>query len=70
MRDRSQLTGWEIVCELQAIHPEWTVDDHVAHLRDEEGRVIDSVWVARWLNNIAAEPPSPRASLPRQRPRP
>jgi hypothetical protein len=57
MQDRVQMTGWQIVCQLQAAHPEWTVDDHVAYLRDEEGRTVDPVWVARWLRNIAADKP-------------
>ena len=48
-------TPWEIVRQAHAIHPEWTVDEHVAHLRDAEGREIDPIWVARWLRNIAAE---------------
>jgi len=55
MHDRSQLTGWQLVREAQALHPEWTVTEHVANLRNEEGRDIDPIWVARWLRNIAAE---------------
>jgi hypothetical protein len=55
MSDRSQLTGWEIVRRAQALHPEWTVTEHVAHLRDAEGQDVDPIWVARWLRNIAAE---------------
>jgi hypothetical protein len=55
MSDRSQQTGWEIVRSAQALHPEWTVADHVAHLRDAEGQDIDPIWVARWLRNIAAD---------------
>ncbi|MDQ3943623.1 MAG: hypothetical protein M3357_00395 [Actinomycetota bacterium] len=55
MTHRSQLTGWQIVSQIQAIHPEWTVADHVAYLRDEEGRTVDPIWVARWLRNIAAD---------------
>jgi hypothetical protein len=58
MQDHVQKTGWQIVCQLQAAHPEWTVDDHVAYLRDEEGRTVDPVWVARWLRNIAADQPT------------
>lgn len=57
MRDRSQWTGWEIVRQMQALHPEWTVDDHVAHLLDQEGRDVDAIWVRRWLRNIAADAP-------------
>ncbi len=49
------LTGWEIVRQAQAVHPDWTLADHVAHLRDDEGRDIDPIWVARWLRNLAAE---------------
>jgi hypothetical protein len=52
-----ELTSWQIVCQAQAAHPDWTVADHVAHLRDEQGRDIDPVWVARWLRNIAADTP-------------
>ena len=55
MSDRSQQTGWEIVRSAQALHPEWTVADHVANLRDAEGQDIDPIWVARWLRNIAAD---------------
>jgi hypothetical protein len=55
MQDRSQLTGWQLVCQAQALHPEWTTDDHVAHLRENEGRDIDPIWVSRWLRNIAAD---------------
>ena len=54
MKDQ-QLTGWEIVRQAQAVHPDWTVAEHVAHLRDDEGRDIDPIWVARWLRNIAAD---------------
>jgi hypothetical protein len=43
------------VCAAQALHPEWTVSDHVAHLRQETGRDVDPIWVARWLRNIASE---------------
>jgi len=55
MHDRSQLTGWQLVREAQALHPDWTVADHVANLRDQEGRDIDPIWVGRWLRNIAAD---------------
>jgi len=55
MHDRSQLTGWQLVCQAQALHPEWTVAEHVAYLREEEGRDIDPIWVARWLRNIATD---------------
>jgi hypothetical protein len=55
MNNRSTRTGWEIVRDAYALHPEWTLADHVAHLRDDEGQVIDSIWVARWLRNIEAE---------------
>jgi hypothetical protein len=55
MNNRSQLTGWEIVREAEALHPEWTLAEHVAHLRDDEGLDIDPIWVARWLRNIAAD---------------
>jgi hypothetical protein len=55
MSDRSQQTGWEIVRTAQALHPDWTVADHVANLRDAEGQDIDPIWVARWLRNIAAD---------------
>jgi hypothetical protein len=48
-------TSWEIVRQAHALHPDWTVTEHVANLRDEEGREIDPIWVARWLRNIAAE---------------
>jgi hypothetical protein len=50
-----QLTDWQIVCEAQTLHPDWTVAEHVAHLRDAEGREVDPIWVARWLRNIAAD---------------
>jgi len=52
---RSPLTGWEIVRQAEAAHPEWTLDQHVAHLSEDEGHDIDPIWVARWLRNIAAE---------------
>jgi hypothetical protein len=55
MSDRSQLTGWEIVREAESLHPEWTLAQHVAHLRDDQGQEIDPIWVARWLRNIAAD---------------
>lgn len=55
MSNRSQLTGWEIVREAEGLHPEWTLAEHVAHLRDHEGQDIDPIWVARWLRNIAAD---------------
>jgi hypothetical protein len=56
MKDQ-ELTSWQLVCRAQAVHPDWTVAEHVAHLRDSEGRDIDPVWVARWLRNIAADTP-------------
>ena len=49
------LTSWEIVRRAQAVHPDWTVAEHVAHLRDDAGQDIDPIWVARWLRNILAE---------------
>ena len=55
MRDRSELTGWELVRRAEALHPEWTLEDHVAHLSKDEGQDIDPIWVARWLRNIAAD---------------
>jgi hypothetical protein len=55
MSNRSAATGWEIVREAHALHPEWTVAEHVAHLRDDEGQEVDSIWVARWLRNIVAD---------------
>ena len=55
MSNRSELTGWEIVREAAALHPEWTLAEHVAHLRDDAGHDIDPIWVARWLRNIAAD---------------
>ena len=55
MKDRAERTGWQIVCEAQALHPEWTVAEHIAHLRDKEGRDVDPIWVARWLRNIASD---------------
>ena len=55
MKDQ-ELTSWQIVCQAQAVHPDWAVADHVAHLRDQ-GRDIDPIWVARWLRNIAADSP-------------
>jgi hypothetical protein len=58
VNNAKNLTGWQIVCQAQALHPEWTLDDHVAHLRDEEGQDTDRIWVARWLRNIAADQPS------------
>ena len=69
MSNRSPLTGWEIVREAHALHPEWTLADHVAHLRDDEGQDIDSIWVARWLRNIVADKsrlPPPRATNRRE----
>ena len=55
MSDRSALTGWEIVRRAEALHPEWTLEDFVTHLRDDEGQDVDPIWVARWLRNIAAD---------------
>lgn len=55
MSDASQLTGWEVVRQAQAVHPEWTVTEHVAHLKEVRGQDIDPIWVARWLRNLAAE---------------
>lgn len=55
MSSQSQPTGWEIVREAEALHPEWTLAEHVAHLRDDKGWDIDPIWVARWLRNIAAD---------------
>jgi hypothetical protein len=55
MSDRSKLTGWEIVRRAEALHPEWTLEQHVAHLSEDEGWEIDPIWVARWLRNIAAD---------------
>ena len=55
MTDPSELTGWEIVRRAEALHPEWTLEDHVAHLSNDEGQDIDPIWVARWLRNIAAD---------------
>jgi hypothetical protein len=43
------------VCRAQALHPEWTVSEHVAYLRDVEGQDIDPIWVGRWLRNIAGD---------------
>lgn len=54
MKDH-QLTSWQIVRQAHAVHPDWTVAEHVAHLRDEEDRDVDPIWVARWLRNIAAD---------------
>jgi hypothetical protein len=56
MKDREQ-TSWEIVRQAQAVHPDWTVAEHVAHLRDETGRDVDPIWVARWLRNMLADRP-------------
>ncbi|HYH52184.1 MAG TPA: hypothetical protein VEG38_21790 [Acidimicrobiia bacterium] len=58
MTDRAPLTGWQIVARAHALNPEWTVADHVAHLKDEENLEIDPIWVARWLRNLAADPPA------------
>ena len=52
-----ELTSWQLVCQAQAVHPDWTVAEHVANLREKEGRDIDPVWVGRWLRNIAADTP-------------
>jgi hypothetical protein len=54
MKDE-QLTSWQIVRQAQSLHPDWTVADHVAHLREDKGRDIDPIWVGRWLRNIAAD---------------
>ena len=58
MNDHSPPTGWEIVRRARALHPDWTVAEHVAHLSEAEGRDIDPIWVARWLRNIEAETPA------------
>lgn len=55
MTDHSQPSGWEIVRRAEALHPEWTLQEHVDHLRDDAGQDIDPIWVARWLRNIAAD---------------
>jgi hypothetical protein len=44
MSDRSKLTGWEIVRRAEALHPEWTLEQHVAHLSEDEGWDIDPIW--------------------------
>jgi hypothetical protein len=54
MNDRLRLTDWQIVCQLQAAHPDWTVADHVACL-NKDGRHIDPIWVGRWLRNLVAD---------------
>jgi hypothetical protein len=28
-----RLTDWQIVCEINEVHPDWTVADHVAYLK-------------------------------------
>ncbi|HEY4408877.1 MAG TPA: hypothetical protein VGO87_03270 [Acidimicrobiia bacterium] len=53
------LTSWQIVCQAQALHPDWTLEEHVAHLRDDVGLEIDPIWVARWLRNLAADATGP-----------
>jgi len=50
----SRLTDWQIVREIHAVHPDWTVADHIAYL-NTQGRDIDPIWVGRWLRNIAAD---------------
>ena len=62
MSNHSPLTGWEIVREAEALHPEWTLAEHVAHLHDHYGFNIDPIWVARWLRNIAADKSQPDPS--------
>ena len=54
MSGHSRLTDWQIVREIQAVHPDWTIADHIAYL-DTEGRRVDPIWVGRWLRNIAAD---------------
>ena len=54
MKDQ-ELTSWQIVRQAQAVHPDWTVAEHVAHLRDDAGQDVDPIWVARWLRNIVAD---------------
>jgi hypothetical protein len=54
MPRRARLTDWEIVREIQAVHPDWTVTDHLAYL-DTNGRRVDPIWIGRWLRNIAAD---------------
>ena len=51
------LTSWEIVRRAQTLHPDWTVAEHVARLREDEGRDIDPIWVGRWLRNLVADAP-------------
>ena len=52
------LTSWQVVRQARALHPDWTVDEHIAHLRDDAGLDVDPIWVARWLRNFAADTPS------------
>ena len=55
MNAGARLTDWQLVCRVHAIHPDWTVTDHVAYLNKEEGRQIDPIWIGRWLRNIVAD---------------
>lgn len=55
MDERAPLTGWQLVRRAYALHPEWTVADHIAHLREEMDLEVDPIWVARWLRNLAAD---------------
>lgn len=50
----SPLTDWQVVREMHAAHPDWTVVDHLAYLKTN-GRNIDPIWVGRWLRNIGAD---------------
>ncbi len=54
MKDQ-QPTSWQIVRDAQTLHPDWTVAEHVAHLREAEGQDVDPIWVGRWLRNIVAD---------------
>jgi len=68
MKDPAPQTGWQIVCRVQALHPEWTVSEHVAYLRDHEGQDIDPIWVGHaGLRNIAR---GPAGLIPRRGRRP
>jgi hypothetical protein len=44
-----------MVRRAHALHPDWSVAEHVAYLKEEEDVDVDPIWVARWLRNIATD---------------
>lgn len=52
-----ELTDWQIVRQSHAIHPRWSLADHVAYLANEEGRIVRPDLVGLWLAQMDRLPP-------------